>query len=98
MAAIKLSVPKWIEELASPRELFMDSLLSAVLARVHEYKSEVEYYENKYKVVFPKFEKKVRSLKREKFEMYDDYILWKAANFLYKKWIQRYNGLIMGRS
>jgi len=98
MTAIKLNAPNWIKELASPQELFMDSLLSVVLTKVHEYKNEEEYYENKYQIEFESFEKKLKSLKKEDFKKYDDYILWKGAHFLYKKWLQRYNNLTVGKS
>jgi hypothetical protein len=49
-----------------------------VLSEYHKVKDKIQFYENKYGIDFLNFEKSVNSSEKEDFEIWDDYIEWKA--------------------
>jgi hypothetical protein len=60
------------------KEELTNYLLLKNMADLHNAKSKVDYYEAKYKKVFPAFELYLGENEIEKFEEHDDYIEWKA--------------------
>lgn len=54
--------------------------LLLMLAKIDKYQTEDRLFENKYKVNFEGFEKKIKKLRNEEvFEQEDDYLDWKYA-------------------
>jgi predicted DNA-binding protein YlxM (UPF0122 family) len=58
-----------------------DYLKLKTLSQLSSYKEKIGLYEKKYDMNFPQFEKEVQQ-GEEKFEMWDDYIEWKAMEGL----------------
>lgn len=49
-----------------------------ILNELHNVKAQIALLESKYKMNFIEFEKHVKSMKNENYELWDDYIKWKA--------------------
>ncbi len=60
------------------KEELTNYLLLKNMADLHNAKSKVEFYENKYGKSFPAFELYLEKKEEEVFEEHDDYIEWKA--------------------
>jgi len=85
------TLPKWVTELTpQPKEYLTGILRSVVFAKMKEYERHMQVLESKYKISFSQFEKKVKSQKKENFELWDDYIVWKGLYEAYEKWHKRY--------
>ena len=55
-----------------------------------EYERQLQIFEAKYKASFPQMEKRIKAEKKENFELWDDYIVWKGLYEAYNKWRKRY--------
>ena len=60
-------------------------MLLSYMAELKLLSDKIDIYENKYGIAFPEFEKKVKIEKTENFEMWDDFIEWKAYTNFYNK-------------
>ena len=60
-------------------------MLLSYMSELRFLKDKIEILEKKYDTNFLSFEKLVKNKKTEDFEMWDDYIEWKAFNNFYKK-------------
>lgn len=52
--------------------------LYQILYQIHANNDKIEYFRNKYSLDFDDFEQLVKNSQEEKFELWDDYIAWKA--------------------
>lgn len=67
----------------------IDFALSIAFSKKAEFEEECEMFENKYKMSFKEFEKKINKDKEEKFEEYDDYLAWKFAEKGKEHWQEK---------
>jgi hypothetical protein len=81
-----------IETLLPPR-VREEAIRSHVLAQMLDLKRRLEPYEQKYKMSFSRFKRKVESLKEENFEMWDDFIVWEGLNDAYQSWKKRFESI-----
>lgn len=86
-----ITLPSWLKEISPQPKIYLKRLLkSSAFVKMQEYKKKLQIYEIKYRTQFDEFEKKVKSLNKENFEMWDDYIIWQGLNKAYEKWQKRY--------
>jgi hypothetical protein len=52
--------------------------LFKILYQIHSIEDKINMFTNKYKLDFTEFEEIVRNTKEENFDLWDDYIEWKA--------------------
>ncbi len=99
MENINLKVPaniyKTVSDLFETKEgMLKDFLFSIAIVKVSCYRKREELYEKKYGQSFKKFEKMILDKDRkENFEEWDDYILWKAIHEAYNLWSDKYKKL-----
>ncbi len=54
-------------------------------AEISEIKEKISFFERKYRCNLKEFEKRIKRLKKENFEMWDDYIEWSGfVKYLHK--------------
>lgn len=63
---------------------------SVAFLKMKEYERQAESFRSRYKTSFRAFEKKIKSRKREDFNAWDDYIVWKGVEAASEKWRNRY--------
>ena len=86
-----ITIPKWIGEISStPTRYVRDVFRTLIFEKMKEYEREMQPFQEKYKISFEKFEQKVKSQKKEDFEIWDDYLLWKGFHLAHQKWLKRY--------
>lgn len=86
--------PRWLKEIGQLELQLREFLLSLAFTQMQNYKVRVSIFTRKYKVDFSRFEIKLRQAKKENFEYWDDYLVWKALYDSYKKWERRYLELL----
>ena len=64
-------------EIAISQDEIKDYLKLKILSQLATYKEKIRMFENKYALNFTQFEKKMQN-SEEQFEIWDDYIEWKA--------------------
>jgi len=85
------TLPEWVAELTpQPKEYLTGILKSIVFAKMKEYERQLQVFEAKHNTLFSQFEKKVKAQKKEDFELWDDYVVWKGLYEAYNKWHKRY--------
>jgi hypothetical protein len=89
---LKIKVPIWVKEEIGEKEIIR-RIANETLLNMEYYRSRMLPYEVKYKMKFPKFEKKVLSKKKEKFKEWDDLIIWEGLYKAYREWEQKYKEL-----
>lgn len=52
--------------------------LFRIIYQLHALKDKISFFERKYNIDFNEFENSVKNSKDENFEIWDDYIAWKA--------------------
>lgn len=88
------TVPKWVGELTPQPKKYLTSILRSVaFAKMKEYEKQLQVFQAKHDVPFDQFEKKATQQKKEQFELWDDYIVWKGLVEAQKKWLKRYQEL-----
>lgn len=86
-----ITLPKWAREIIPrPQKYLKDSLKNLAFLKMKEYERQIQTFKQRYKISFNQFEKKVKSLKKENFKLWDDYLVWKGLNDAYQKWFKRY--------
>jgi hypothetical protein len=60
-------------------------MLLSYLAKQRQITDKIEIFERKYKLTFPIFEEQIKSNETQDFEMWDDYIEWKAFTDFYQQ-------------
>jgi len=89
-----ITLPKWIQEITPRPEKYLKSLFKTMaFLKMKEYQKQIQPYQEKYRFSFNQFEKKVKSQKKENFEIWDDYLVWKGLHQAYQKWLKRYHEL-----
>ncbi len=84
-------IPKWVKEITQkPQKYIKEIFRNVAFLKMKEYEREIQPFQEKYKIPFEKFEKKVKSQKKENFEIWDDYLVWKGLYLAYQKWFKRY--------
>lgn len=90
-SSLKLNIPVWIKEITPSPKKYLDHLFKAMaFSKMQEYQRKQEPFKSAYKQDFPAFEKKLKTLKKEDFKKWDDYIIWKGIYQAYQKWLKRY--------
>jgi len=85
-----ITLPKWIKEISPQPEKYLKSILKTLaFLKMKEYERQMQVFEKKYKTSFPQFEKKLKSQKKEDFNLWDDYLVWKGLYQAYQKWQER---------
>jgi len=85
-----ITLPKWLKEVSPHPEKYLKRLLKTLaFLKMKEYERQMQVFEKKYKILFPQFEKKLKSQKKENFKLWDDYLVWKGLYQAYQKWHQR---------
>ncbi len=69
------------------KEKVKDMYYANLMYEYHRATEKIRLFEKKYGVSFDKFEKDIKSSKKEDFEKWDDYMEWKG----YEKVLQRLN-------
>jgi hypothetical protein len=91
---ISYTIPKWVTELTPQPKKYLTSILRGVaFAKMKEYEKQLQVFQAKYKIPFTEFEKKTSTQKKEQFELWDDYIVWKGLVEAQNKWLKRYQEL-----
>ena len=86
-----ITVPEWTKEITqSPQKYIKDIFRNIAFLKVKEYEREIQPFQEKYKISFEKFEEKAKSQKKENFEIWDDYLVWKGLDLAHQKWLKRY--------
>ena len=62
-----------------------DRILLSNLAELRLLSDKIALFEKKYKTTLSEFENKIKTQKEENFEMWDDFIEWKAFSDFHKK-------------
>lgn len=89
-----ITFPKWIKEITPQPEKYLKDLFKAIaFLKMKEYQKQIQPYQEKYHLSFNQFEKKVKSQKKESFEVWDDYLVWRGLYQAYQKWLKRYREL-----
>jgi len=84
-------IPKWFKEInRSPQSYMREMFKTLAFLKMKEYERELQPFKEKYKISFEEFEKKVKSQKKENFEIWDDYLVWKGLHLARQKWLKRY--------
>jgi len=87
-------IPKWIKEIApKPSKYIKEIFRTLAFQKLKEYERQLQPFREKYKISFEKFEKKIKSQRKENFEAWDDYLIWKGAQLAYQKWLKRYKAI-----
>lgn len=86
-----VTIPKWIREISpQPQKYLREIFKSLAFLKMKEYERQLQPYQKKYKITFEQFEKKVKSQRKENFQLWDDYLIWKGIYQAYQKWLKRY--------
>lgn len=89
-----VTVPKWIGEIApQPKRAIVHWLKTITFLKLKEYERQISVFRGRHHMLFDKFEKKIRSLKKENTKLWDDYIIWTGLEEAYRRWEKRYNEL-----
>lgn len=87
-------IPKWIKEITpTPSKYVREIFKTLAFWKVKEYERQLQPFQEKYKISFEHFEKKIKSQKGENFENWDDYLIWKGLYSAYQKWLKRYKAI-----
>ncbi|MCK4474039.1 hypothetical protein KAU40_02120 [Candidatus Parcubacteria bacterium] len=83
--------PKWIKEVTpNPSRYVKQIFRNLAFLKIKEYERQLQPFQAKYKMSFEQFEEKVKSQKKENFEIWDDYLIWKGLHLAHQKWLKRY--------
>lgn len=86
-----ITIPKWVWEISpQPQKYLKEIFKTLAYLKMKEYERQLQPFKEKYKISFEQFEKKVKTQKKENFELWDDYLIWKGLNQAYQKWFKRY--------
>jgi len=84
-------IPKWVKEITpSPSKYIREIFRTLAFWKLKEYERQLQPFQEKYKISFEQFEEKVKSQKKENFEIWDDYLIWKGLHLAHQKWLKRY--------
>ncbi|MBI4645295.1 MAG: hypothetical protein HY738_01560 [Bacteroidia bacterium] len=86
---IRIHVPFNIADFIREKEI-LDMLFNKVTAKMIYYQTQCKFLEEKYKMKFSSFKKKLNDSKHENFSEWDDLILWEAYMLGYKEWKEKY--------
>lgn len=90
---IKLQLPIDIANSIHDNEI-ISLLINKVLTKVEYYHSKCKLMEEKYKMDFDSFNKKINGNKiKENFSEWDDFILWEGYILAYKEYNKKYKAL-----
>jgi hypothetical protein len=86
---IKILIP---EDLFSIQEVY-HLLLGKAMGKAEYYRSRKKEFEEKYNTDFETFRKKVETSKKERFDYWDDLLLWEGFEKAHQEWKQKYEAL-----
>jgi hypothetical protein len=89
---IKLKLPIDIVETVSGKEI-ITLLMDKALSKAEYYQSKFKQFEEKYKMDFTSFRKKVEGPEPEVFSEWDDLIVWEGYELGHKEWEKKYKEL-----
>ena len=89
---IRLRLPTDVVDSIPDNEI-ISMLLDKILTKVEYYQSRCKEMEEKYKMNFNSFKKKINNNKKEIFSDWDNFILWEGYMLGYKEWNKKYKEL-----
>ncbi|MDR4508725.1 MAG: hypothetical protein MRJ65_10920 [Candidatus Brocadiaceae bacterium] len=82
---VKIQLPEDLAETTSSKEI-MEMLLNKALNKTEYYWSKSKEFEEKYKLDFISFKKRVEDSKEEVFTEWDDLVIWEGYELGYREW------------
>ena len=75
---------------SSVNDLLKDNLITEILFKISDFKTQINYFRNKYSLNFSKFKKEYNNNK-EDYNKWDDLMAWEFATQAYKHWNEQLN-------
>jgi hypothetical protein len=89
-----ISIPGWVKEFSPRPKKYIKGLFKTLaFLKMKEYERQSEIFRRKYKTSLNRFEKRMNAQKKESFNTWDDYLLWKGLEGAHQKWERRYREL-----
>ena len=88
MSEIRIKLPSNVAETMTQKEI-VGALYDKSFARAEYYRSKCNEFREKYGKTYAAFRKKVESSKQEKFQEWDDLLLWEGYELALKEWKKR---------
>jgi hypothetical protein len=88
-----IELPEQIVKAITEKEI-ISLLIDKALTKKEYYHSKLKIFENKYGLELDEFKKKNSLSDKEKFEEWDDLLLWEGYEKAYNEWYNKYEELI----
>lgn len=82
---VNINLPETIADSISEKDI-IKILIDKALTKKEYYHSKCLFFENKYKTKFADFEQRVENSSEEKFNEWDNLIVWQGYNEAYNDW------------
>ena len=84
-----ITLPKWIKEISPEPEKYLKGILKTLaFLKMKEYERQMQVFE-KIQNLFSSIWEKIKTSKKEDFNLWDDYLVWKELYQAYQKWQER---------
>ena len=92
-SVVHIKIPSSVQDDFSSKNILLH-LIAKALAKKEYYRSQESFFAAKHGLTFSRFEAKVKKMKKENFECWDDLMEWEACHLAGQEWNKKHKDLL----